>query len=132
MKNEPVCVRPGPLKVLHLGRPPPPSGRPSLLSLSGGGRRGSVAALAPVEGPSPGAWGPSPGAAAWGGLGGRGGGVEWLRESTLGVEAGRRRGRGFAVDAGRGIWYPLAEESPSLPTETTAGRRWRSRESFLG
>ncbi|TNN31615.1 hypothetical protein EYF80_058226 [Liparis tanakae] len=106
------------------GRPPPPS-------LSGGGWRGSVAALGPS--PSPGAEGegPSPGgAAAWGGLGGRGGGGAWLRESTLGVEAGRRRGRGPAADAGRGTWYPLVE--PERAEESPLGRGWRSRESFLG
>lgn len=48
-----------------------------------------------------------------GGLGGRGGGGSvgmevwssaWLRESTLGVEDGRRGRGGCGVDAGRGTW----------------------------
>lgn len=57
---------------------------------------------------------PSPWAARAGGLGGRGGGAgveAWssagVRESTLGVEDGRRGGGGWGVEAGRGIWYPL-------------------------
>lgn len=86
--------------VLLLGRPPPPpSTHPSLLSGSEVDR-GSVltAELSPC-------------AAMVGGFGGRGGGVgveawssAWVRESTLGVEDGRRGGRGCGVDAGRGIW----------------------------
>lgn len=54
---------------------------------------------------------PSPWDAIDGGFGGRGGGVgveawssDWVRESTLGVEDGRRGGRVCGVDAGRGIW----------------------------
>lgn len=93
--------------VLLLGRYPPP---PSSSLLSGSEQvRGIEVGLLPAEDASP--W-----AARAGGLGGRGGGgaagaEAWssagVRESTLGVEDGRRGGGGCGVEAGRGIWYPL-------------------------
>lgn len=94
-------MRPGAVIVLLLGRPP--SVHPSLFS-SSEVDRGSVAGHMPTAELSP--W-----AAMLWGLGGRGGGVgveAWssacVRESTLGVEDGRRGGLGCVVDAGRGIW----------------------------
>lgn len=86
-------MRPGTVTVLLLGRPPPTEVD-----------RGSEASPGPAAELSP--W-----AAMVEGFGGRGGGVgveawssPWVRESTLGVEDGRRGGRGCEVDAGRGIW----------------------------
>lgn len=128
---------PGIVTVLLLGRPPtPPSTDPSLLPDSDVDR-GSIAASVL-----------SPWATMARGFGGRGGGVAveawssaWVRESTLGVEDGRRGGCDKGVDAGRGIWYPLVVcecifgctlECVSALRGITTGRRWKSKECFLG
>lgn len=126
----PVWVRPGE-KVLHLGTPS---------SFLFGSEKDWGREL--TTDPSP--WV----VAIFVGFGGRGGGVgveawssAWVSESTLGVEDGRRGGRGCGVDAGRGIWYPLAvnervlgcmAKCPSSVSGISTGRRWKSKECFLG